>query len=130
MKRRDFLSSLSLFAAASCARDGSRPTRYNEHACPFCTTKKGVCAYCRGTKKCSYCKGTGTRKVVIDDPSNDKIMKSTYEESCPFCSGKGVCRYCDGKGKCWACDGTGLIDSWDFYSKARQLDSGNGRGLK
>ena len=130
MKRRDFLASVSLLAAASCSRDGSRKARYDEHECPFCTAKKGACTYCNGEKKCSFCKGSGMRKVVADDRSNDKIRKTVYKEACPYCNGKGVCRYCGGKGTCWACDGTGNIDSWNFYSRARKIDSADGRGLK
>jgi RecJ-like exonuclease len=130
MKRRHFLASVSLLAVASCSRDGVRYARYDEHECPFCTTKKGTCTYCSGTKECSFCKGTGRRKVVADDRSNDKITKTVYEEACPFCDGKGVCWYCGGKGSCRSCDGTGRIDSWDFYAKEGKIDSGNGRGLK
>jgi hypothetical protein len=123
MKRRDFLASVSLLAAGSCARDDKRGARYDEHDCPFCTTDTGVCTYCKGIKKCAFCKGSGTRKIVVDNRSNDKIKKTTYEEACPFCDGRGICNYCRGKGTCWVCDGTGRIDSWDFYKKARSSDA-------
>lgn len=123
MKRRDFLASISLLAASSCSRKESRHVRYDEHECPFCTGKKGVCTYCKGTRKCAFCKGVGVRKTVADDRGNDKIRKTVYTEGCAYCGGKGTCHYCSGKGTCWACDGTGRIESWNFFSKARKIDS-------
>ena len=127
MKRRSFLAALpalALPAAAlvSCARDEKRAPRYDPHECPFCKTRKGTCTYCNGTKKCSFCGGKGRRKLVIPDLPEQNIKPSSYEETCHNCDGKGVCRYCGGKGTCWACGGTGRIESWDFYSKAKELE--------
>lgn len=130
MNRRDFLASVSLLAAASCARDGARMPRYDEHECPFCSTDKGTCSYCKGSKKCSFCKGNGKRRVVVDNRLNGNLRNTSYEEPCPFCGEKGVCRYCSGTGVCWACGGTGRIDSWDFYSRARAIDSNPGKNVR
>ena len=122
MKRRSFLAALSALTLASCARDEKRAPRYDARECPFCTTRKGICTYCNGTKKCTFCNGKGRRKVVVPDLPEQNIKQSSYEEACPYCDGKGVCRYCGGKGICWACDGTGRIESWDFQSKAKELE--------
>jgi hypothetical protein len=129
MKPLGFLASIALFAVTSYSSDEPRQTRFDEHECPFCTMEKGICTYCKGTKKCSFCKGSGTREVVVDGRSNEKIIKTTYKESCTYCNGTGACRYCGGKGICWACDGTGRIESWDFFSKARKIDSAERHGL-
>jgi RecJ-like exonuclease len=119
MKRRNFLAAVSALAIASCAHDEKRAPRYDPHECPFCRMKKGICTYCNGTKKCSFCKGKGKRRIAVADLPEKGITASSYEETCPHCEDKGVCRYCKGKGTCWACDGTGRIESWDFYSKAK-----------
>jgi hypothetical protein len=121
MNRRKFLAAVSGLALVSCARDEKRAPRYDPHECPFCTSKKKICRYCGGSKKCEFCNGTGKRKVSVPNIPAKGIAASGYEETCPHCSGKGVCRYCGGTGKCWACDGTGRIDSWDFYSKNREI---------
>lgn len=120
MERRNFLAAVSAMALVSCSRDDKRGAPYDPHECPFCVTKKGVCTYCNGTKRCAFCKGTGIRRVVVPNLPERNIAASWYEEQCPFCEGKGVCRYCKGKGTCWACDGTGRIDSWDFFEKANK----------
>ena len=119
MKRRGFLAAVAGLALVSCARDEKRAPRYDPGECPFCSSKKGVCSYCEGSKKCGFCKGTGKRKIAVPDLPAKGITASEYEETCPHCNGKGVCRYCGGTGSCWACDGTGKVDSWDFYSKSR-----------
>jgi hypothetical protein len=98
-----------------------RGKRYEETECPFCSTKPGVCSYCRGTKKCTFCNGTGTRQTGSPVIATEGIGKASYEEKCPYCGGKGVCRYCEGTGGCWACDGTGKVESWDFYEKYQKL---------
>jgi RecJ-like exonuclease len=120
MKRRFFFVAVSALLMVFCAREESRAPRYDAGACPFCTTQKGKCTYCNGTKKCSFCHGKGTRKVVVPDFPDKSIKTAGYEETCPFCEGKGVCRHCNGKGTCWACSGTGRIESWDFYGKAKE----------
>jgi RecJ-like exonuclease len=117
MKRRHFLAAAPAVVIASCARDKERGPRYDPKECPFCTTKKGVCSYCRGTKKCTFCGGTGKRKNVVPNLPEENIKASSYEEQCPFCGGKGECRYCKATGVCWACGGSGKIESWDFFSK-------------
>lgn len=120
MNRRKFIAAVSGLVVVSCVRDEKRAPRYDPHGCPFCTSKKGICSYCNGSKKCEFCKGTGTRKIAVPALPSKGISASGYTETCPHCNGKGVCRYCGGSGACWACDGTGRIDSWDFYSKNRK----------
>jgi DnaJ-class molecular chaperone len=114
MKRRSFLTAVPAITLLSCAREERRAKRYDEHECPFCTTKKGVCSYCKGTKKCSFCGGKGKRTTVVPEFPDKKINKSSYEETCPYCHGKGVCTYCNGSGICATCKGSGRIESWDF----------------
>ena len=114
MKRRSFLTAVPAFTLLSCAREERRAKRYDEHECPFCSTKKGVCSYCKGTKKCSFCGGKGKRTAVVPDIPDKKINKTSYEEICPYCHGKGVCTYCNGSGICATCKGSGRIESWDF----------------
>ena len=52
--------------------------------------------------------------VAVPNLPEKKIRKSSYEETCPYCHGKGVCTYCSGSGICATCKGRGRIESWDF----------------
>lgn len=114
MKRRHFLATLPMASLLSCARNEKRAKRYDEHECPFCTAKKGVCMYCKGTKKCSFCGGTGKRTVVVPALPEKGILTTKYSEACPFCQGKQACTYCGGSGVCKTCKGSGRIENWDF----------------
>ena len=105
----------------SCARMDQREARYDEKACPFCSTNKGVCSYCEGTKKCTFCDGTGTRTTVSPAIESEGIKRSSYEEKCPYCKGTGVCRYCEGSGKCWACEGSAQAGDWKFYERMKKM---------
>ena len=51
------------------------------------------------------------------ETENGKTKQTSYEETCPYCTGSGKCHYCDGVGKCWACKGTGSIENWNGYER-------------
>lgn len=119
MHRRKFLAGAAALTIVTCSRMDSRPLRYDEKQCPFCTTSPGICSYCGGTKKCSFCDGIGKRKTVSLAIPEENVKSGSYSEQCPYCKGSGVCRYCNGSGKCWACKGTAKITSWNFYDESK-----------
>jgi RecJ-like exonuclease len=125
MKRRNFLAASTALVALSCARDEKRAPRYDPKECPFCTIKRGVCSYCKGSKRCPFCNGKGKRKATAPKmPGLAADRNVSYEEECPYCKGGRSCTYCGGSGICWACGGSGRIESWDFQSKYERMQKG------
>lgn len=112
IKRVLIFGLFALFVLAGCGQ--KEKPRYNPQACPFCTTKPGVCLYCDGKGTCSFCKGEKVRQTQTLGSEDGSVAKITLPEPCPFCKATGQCSYCEGKKQCRVCKGTGKISEWKW----------------